>query len=189
MLRSKGFSIIELMVVMLILAVLLGVGAPAFLETVRNNRMITEVYALRASLANARSEALARRRTVTVCESTDSLACAADPNAWSEGYLAFVDADGDGVADPNEIILTRVVTTPDLSITFTAGPGTLGGPGFRPRGDSLGFSGTFTFCDPRGATSAAGLILRNPGDARAAEDDDTPEDNIVNDLEGNNVSC
>ncbi|MCB1844446.1 MAG: prepilin-type N-terminal cleavage/methylation domain-containing protein, partial [Halioglobus sp.] len=51
MLRPKGFSIVELMVVMLILAVLLGVGAPAFLETVRNNRMITELYALRATLA------------------------------------------------------------------------------------------------------------------------------------------
>lgn len=189
MLPAKGFSIVELMVVMVVLAVLLGVGAPAFLETVRNNRMLTEVYALRASLANARSEALARRMTVTVCESTDSTSCAADPNAWSEGYLAFADADGDGVADPNEILLTRVVTAPDMTITFTAGPGTTGGPGFSPRGDSLNASGTFTFCDPRGATSAAALILRNPGDARAAEDDDTPDDNIVNDLEGNNVSC
>tara|TARA_R110002049_G_scaffold264278_1_gene440418 strand:- start:6300 stop:6866 length:567 start_codon:yes stop_codon:yes gene_type:complete len=188
MLRAKGFSIIELMVVMLILAVLLGVGAPAFVETVRNNRMLTEVYALRATLANARSEALARRVTVIVCESIDSTGCAADPNAWSEGYLAFADDDGDGAADPNEIIVTRAVNAAGLTISFTGGPGVTG-PGFNPRGDSLNFSGTFTFCDERGPTSAAALILRNPGDARAAEDTDATADNIVNDLEDNNVSC
>ncbi|MCB1843522.1 MAG: hypothetical protein KDI09_11210, partial [Halioglobus sp.] len=61
------------------------------------------------------------------------------------------------------------------------------GPGFSAKGDSLGFAGTFIFCDGRGATSAAALILRNPGDARAA--DDPEADDIPNDLEGNNVSC
>jgi len=70
----RGFSLIELMVVMGVLAILLTVGAPAFMDLIRDNRLLSEVYGLRATLNNARTEALTQRSFVTVCESDDGRA-------------------------------------------------------------------------------------------------------------------
>lgn len=189
--RARGFSLIELMVVITLLVVLLGLGVPAFEKTVRDNRLLTEFYALRATLTTARSEALSRRMPVLVCHSTDGTTCAAGTDSWSAGYLAYADADADGDPDPDEIFITRQVDgTQDMSIRFRDGGGTaLANTRFSARGDSLNFSGTFTFCDDRGAGDARGLILENAGDARAATDTNDPVDSIVNDIGGANVSC
>jgi type IV fimbrial biogenesis protein FimT len=96
--RSNGFTIIELMIAMVVLAILLAAAAPMFNNLIKNNRMISEAYALRATFNNARSEALARRTDVTVCRSNDGATCTAHTPAgsWSEGYIAFSDDDGDG---------------------------------------------------------------------------------------------
>lgn len=189
--RAHGFSLIELMVVMAILVVLLGIGVPAFEKTVKDNRLVTELYALRATLATARSEALSRRMPVFVCHSTDGTNCAAGTDSWAEGYLAFADADADNTPDPNEIFITRQVdATDDMTIRFLDTGGTAQATTrFSARGDSLNFNGTFILCDDRGATEARALNLVPGGDARAAIDDLDPEDGIVNDQDGNNVSC
>jgi type IV fimbrial biogenesis protein FimT len=61
------------------------------------------------SLMLARSEALKRNQTVEVCASTSGTAC--DPNepgVWKDGWLVWVDRDGDNaVDDPNEVLAVR----------------------------------------------------------------------------------
>ncbi len=59
--RAGGFTLVEMMMALVVLAVLLAVAAPGFYELIKNNRMLSEVYALRATLNGARSEALAQR--------------------------------------------------------------------------------------------------------------------------------
>ena len=88
-----------MLVAVLIVGVLLMVAAPGFSNLISNNRMVSEVYVLRATLSHARSEALARRAPVVVCPTTDGLACA-DSNDWSTGYMTFVDTDDNNVANP-----------------------------------------------------------------------------------------
>lgn len=189
--RVRGFSLIELMVVMALMAVVLGIGAPAFVNTIKNNRQLTEVYALRATLSTARSEALSQRMPVIVCESTDASNCATDTNSWSSGYLAFADADADGVPDPNEILLSRQLDAAGLEISFFDAAGSArSSTQFSVRGDSRGQTGTFVLCDDRrDATQARVLHLVPSGEVRAAKDTDDPADEILNDLGGNNVAC
>lgn len=188
--RLDGFSLIELLVVVALIAVLLGVAAPAFVDTVRDNRLRTELFALRATLNNARSEALARRMPVFVCETANSTTCSST-GAWTAGFLAYADADGDSAPDPNEVFIARQIDgTDDMSLIFrNAGGAAASNTLFSAQGDALNNSGTFTLCDARGASEARALILENSGAVRTAEDTDSPENAIVNDLDDNDVTC
>lgn len=183
-----GFTLIEVMVVIIIVAILLAVAAPGYRELVGNNRIVSEVYALRATLSHARTEALARRATVVVCPTADGAACA-DSDDWSTGYLAFVDTDGDGAADPtdpDEEVIQRETDERSVDIEFDNAARMVR---FGTDGIALGSEGIFTFCDDRGVKKARGLILDPVGSVRAATDTDTPEDFIVDDVDDSNVTC
>ncbi|MBN7795689.1 GspH/FimT family pseudopilin [Parahaliea mediterranea] len=187
--RRQGFTLIELMIVLAVLAVLLLVAAPGFQELIRNNRMVSEVYALRAILNNARSEALARRAPVVVCPTVDGTACN-NTDAWNRGYMTFVDTNDDNAPDPNnpdeERIQWESRQNTHVEASFDNGNRRVR---FDSRGNALGFDGTFTFCDERGVNSARGLIVNPVGSIRAAVDTSTPQDGIVEDAGGGNVGC
>jgi type IV fimbrial biogenesis protein FimT len=190
--RGWGFTLVELMAVLAILSTLLLIAAPSFVDTIKNSRMRTESYAIRSSLANARSEALTRRAPVIVCKTTDLATCDTDNNPWSTAHLAFVDDNNDGTVDTGELFLVREHNTL-VEVTFRAFTGSaVNRVRFSSRGDSLGSFGTFTLCDDRGAGEARAVILNSAGDVRFAIDsEDPPGDNIVNvgGVGGSNVVC
>lgn len=190
--RASGFTLVELMAVVAILAVLLTIGAPTFIETIKNSRIRTESYAIRSTLANARSEAMARRMPVVVCETSNSTACATNTTSWNIAHLAFANADDDAPAvidTGEEIFQLREHNATGVDITFRdAGGSAASSVRFSSRGDSLGSSGVFTLCDDRGATEAAAVILTNSGEVRFATDSDADADDIV-DVGGSNVVC
>jgi len=64
--RRSGFSLIELMVVMSLIAILLTVAAPGLRGFLASQAVKSTAYDLTADLLNARSEALKRSNTVTV---------------------------------------------------------------------------------------------------------------------------
>ena len=189
---ANGFTLIEMLVAVLIVGVLLLVAAPGFSDLISNNRMVSEVYVMRATLSHARSEALARRAPVVVCPTTDGLACA-DSNDWSSGYMTFVDTDDNNVAnptDPDEDIIQWEARQSPVDILFDNASKRVR---FGGQGVALGFEGTFTFCDSRGAEDARALILNPVGSLRAALDidatSDATPDGIVNALDDTNVVC
>ena len=192
--RRTGFTLTEMLAVLAVLSVLLIVAIPGFQTLIRNNRMISEVYSLRATLNQARSEALSRRAPVVVCPTLDGDVCSADTVNWRQGYMTFIDTNNDNVPDPNDpdeeqiqvnsrtIAVDILFDNPNRRIRFDS------------QGQALGFEGTFAFCDPRGARDARGLILNPVGSVRAAIDTDDPLDDIVNaanynDAGGSNVGC
>jgi type IV fimbrial biogenesis protein FimT len=177
-----------MLVALAVLAVLLGIAAPAFLDLIASNRLLSEAYALRATLSDARSEAMAQRTFVTLCHSADADGSSCG-GAWEDGYIAFVDIDGDGVVDMDdgdEVVLRRVSGLTRVTIEYSNAKDRVR---FDSRGGALDFGGVFTLCDKRGEKKARGVIVSNVGAVMAAMDTDEPEDDIVNDHEGNNVSC
>jgi type IV fimbrial biogenesis protein FimT len=70
---AKGFTLIELMVTLLVLAILASVGIPAFQRLVAENRVSSQANATQGALQFARSEALKRRGDVVMCQAGTSI--------------------------------------------------------------------------------------------------------------------
>lgn len=64
--RAKGFTLIELIVTLAVLAILLAVGVPAFNGVIESSRLTTQANALLGSVNYARSEAVKRGETVSI---------------------------------------------------------------------------------------------------------------------------
>ncbi len=82
--RQRGVTLIELVVVMLVLSVLLGLGAPSFGVWIGNQRLRTTAESIVHGLNTARAEAI-RRNGRVLFETTDASGvsswrvCAVDP--------------------------------------------------------------------------------------------------------------
>ncbi len=169
--KAGGFTLVEMMVALVVLAVLIVISAPGFSDLIKNNRMLSQVYAMRAALNGARSEALAQRNFVTLCRSDDGATCSSGD--WNTGFIAFVDDNGDGaVDDPNEpLFLSKVIDQDQLQISYTY---VGGGSGNWVQFDSRGYAsnssqGTFAVCDIRGPSHARGLAVSAGGVVSAVE--------------------
>lgn len=117
--RQVGFTLIELMVTIAVLAILLALALPSFQQTLRSNRAATATNDMLASLSLARSEAIRSARGGAVCSSNDGAAC---NGSWSDGWLVWADADADGTLDAGETVLRY--SRGDARLV-AAGPGTV----------------------------------------------------------------
>lgn len=101
--RKLGFTIIELMITVGILAILVAIAAPNFSNMVRRNAMDKSLEDLYSSLVLARSESLARARPVTVCPTRNpndaTPLCSAAAADWNTAWIVFVDTNRNGVID------------------------------------------------------------------------------------------
>lgn len=110
---SLGFTLIELLVTLSVLSILTFVAVPSMSDLVADSRVAETRHRVRAALALARSEAIRRGITVTVCASVDSQSCEGRAKQgkyiWSN-LLLFKDSNADRMfftADQDELI--RVV--------------------------------------------------------------------------------
>ena len=105
--RLRGFTLVELMVVVAIAAILALIAAPSFTETINRTRRKTYANQLYEDLAFARNEAIKRGVPVTVCPSTDGENCVAS-DSWVTGWIVFVDVANTGGRDAASEALLKV---------------------------------------------------------------------------------
>jgi type IV fimbrial biogenesis protein FimT len=103
------------MVVISLIAVLLGLAAPNFINARRNSELATTANEFLAALTAARAEAMKRQQRTFVVP--------ADSANWSSGWIAFVDVNNNAtlatleMEDGVDIEITRRGSLPD---TMTA---------------------------------------------------------------------
>jgi type IV fimbrial biogenesis protein FimT len=102
--RISGFTMMELIVAMSIVAILLAIGIPSFRYVTISNRIATEVNGLLGDMQFARSEAVKEGLPVTVCSSTDGQNCNGGPT-WQGGWIVFLDSNGNQTVDPGETVM------------------------------------------------------------------------------------
>ncbi|MDO1474393.1 MULTISPECIES: GspH/FimT family pseudopilin [Comamonas] len=119
---SRGFTAIELMVTVAILAVLAGLAAPSFNPIIERWRVRQVSEELQSTFYFARSEAIKRGGNVTILRSDDGGGCTAvgtDTSLWSCGWIVFADLDNDGEQDSGEDTLQTAPAPNKVNVQFT----------------------------------------------------------------------
>lgn len=118
---KRGFSLIELVVVLAIAGILVAVGLPSFSDFLAKSKMAETNNLLVHSIQLARSTSVERLEPTGVCVSDspmiDDAACTIG-SSYKNGWLVYVDSDGDGLRGAAEDILERV-DAPGPAFTFT----------------------------------------------------------------------
>ena len=100
MLKTKGFTLVEMMIAIVILAVLLSAAIPSFSTFLKNRKVRTATEAILNGLGLARSEAIRRNTHITFALQTDT--------SWTLGCTTPVgDINGDGMSDCPSAIQSR----------------------------------------------------------------------------------
>jgi type IV fimbrial biogenesis protein FimT len=199
--RTHGITLIELLVAVVVAAIAIAIGAPAFRELIQDNRQSTAINDLMASLNLARAEAVKRGVRSAVCrgsaapgcEDTSAGCCDKTPvtatNGWEQGWFVFVDPNEDSNLnnDAGDALIQRHAGLPD-GTTLRGNSNVEDRVIFNQRGAS-GSPGTLRLCDSRGNAGARAIVILGTGRPRLAIDTDSPADGIVDDGSDDNVSC
>lgn len=121
--QQRGFSLLELMVVLAIIAIVALIALPDFRSTLDASRTTSAANNLLGAFKLARSEAVLRRASVTVCPSSDQSTCS---GSWSDG----------GVVRTNAGVVIRTIPA--------AGGVTIAGAAISFNGDGTSAGGSVT---------------------------------------------
>ena len=109
---SAGFTLIELMVTVSLVAIVTSIAVPSFRTMTANNRITTETNGLVTAIRLARSEAVKRNTRIVLCRSADPAAatptCGGTANTWTTGWLLFTGSDGNNTYQAGTDTLIRV---------------------------------------------------------------------------------
>jgi type IV fimbrial biogenesis protein FimT len=153
--NNKGFTLIELMIVIAILAILFVVAVPAYKNLQVRQKINGQANFLFSVVYQARSEAIKRSSVVTICKSNNGQACG---GTWSDGWLMFADQDADGALEPSENMITAGRLDSQIDTTWSA----FGSNNYirlTQRGMTLAQNGTFKLCPENGDPSFARVVV------------------------------
>ncbi len=115
--KNSGFTLIELMVTIAIVAISAALAYPSFASLISSNRAATGANELIASLTLARSEALRHPGGVAICASKDGDSCGGDAT-WTDGWMVWVDTDGNGSYSAADEVLRYTQGPSGLEVTI-----------------------------------------------------------------------
>lgn len=124
--HALGFTAIELLIVITILAVLTALAGPSFGPLIERWRTNQAVNNMTSTLYAARSEAIKRGGKVSVrkiANGTDGCTSASTNQEWSCGWAIFVDADEDGNLDAGEEVLQTFQAPTNVDVMNLAAGG------------------------------------------------------------------
>ena len=134
----RGFTLLELIIVLIISTLLIMIGIPGFQTLIKNSRLTAVASTIHSNLSFARSQSVSYLNYVTVCPLENNV-CS---NNWISGIDVFIDSDRNASYDSGEVLLKSgdqfnnndSLVFPSNSITFT------------PDGQITGSAAKFRYC-------------------------------------------
>lgn len=115
---AGGFTLIELMVTIAIVAIMAAIAFPSFSETLRRNYVSTTTNELLGSIALARSEAIRSNAGGGICSSTSGTGCG---GGWNDGWIVWIDENSDGTVQSTERVLRYSQARAKATVTGSGG--------------------------------------------------------------------
>ncbi len=174
--NTKGFTLVELMIVIGILGIVMMFAVPNFIEMIANNRISSGTSDFIGSLQLAKAESAARITPVSVCKKNPaSTACVAGGD-WEQGWIVFIDANANGAVNAGDTVL-QAHEALDTGITFRGTVGVADFINYTPSGrTSITATEILMMCDARGyAESALGILITITGRGNALKAANTGE--------------
>ncbi|RLA11731.1 MAG: hypothetical protein DRQ60_09570 [Gammaproteobacteria bacterium] len=151
-----------MLIVIAIGAILTGLAVSAFPNLSKNNHMIGDVNTLVGHVNLARSETIKRNLPTALCQTDDSQAATPDCDGiaanWANGWLVFVDDNGNQTFDAGEFLITRGSPSGSIDIVVSHGEIGFANDGFLATGSTL-----FNLCDDRGINHGRQMSLSITG--------------------------
>lgn len=155
--RCRGITLLECLSALLIVAVLFAAAAPIVGGAVEKARMAAVRASLAESVLLAQRTAVASGARSVLCPAGRGAANCVEGSDWSDGWLAFVDRDGNRAFDTGDTLLHRYTELPGhLRLRSNSGRPRIV---FQPEGDNAGSNLTFTLCGRH--TEPLSIVLSN----------------------------
>ncbi|WP_156507713.1 GspH/FimT family pseudopilin [Halioglobus sp. HI00S01] len=188
---QKGFSLIEVMIVLVIAGIALALAVPSFTGSIDRSKRFGTVEDIYSAVRSARAEAANGFTETVICASADGSTCR-DENIWEDGWIVFRDdGSGGGTArnmarDPNEPLAALSGPAPSGITVRTVNFTNSGAVAFNASGQASD-RGTFTVCGSLGAANSSAVVLNRSGQPRLAVD--SGGDGTVDNDAGANITC
>jgi len=104
--QVKGFTLVELVVTLAVLALMLSIGIPSLKAAAQSIKLNAVTNSFVSHLYMARGEAIKRNSRVVVCKSADGQSCTS-AGGWEQGWIVFHDLNNDGLRDAAEDVIAR----------------------------------------------------------------------------------
>lgn len=162
--KPRGFTLLELMVVLIVAAIILTLAVPNFRTLMMNSRLSNAVSNLSGALNYARNTALSQNAPIGMCPVSPPAAAGQAPGTTCQSsfgssttgsaWMVFSGSSG----TPTPLATYTVPASDQIAITSTASATiTFSGHGL------ANTNGVLTVCDPRGAGSAQAVAVNAAG--------------------------
>lgn len=182
--KQLGMTLLEMLVTVAIFGIIAGAAGPSFMSTIERSQIRALNDSVLTFMKLARSEAIARSKTISVCPSNNQSTCS---GVWSDGWIVFIDDNADRTMDfpEDELLKVSDQLSAEYLIELVSVVPTIFQ--FNSQGRALE-RGTFIVCGPNAEDEGAlGIIVNLSGGTRYATDSNS--DNIRENHLGDNVSC
>lgn len=126
--RSRGFSLLELMITITVMAILLAIAVPSFRDVIHRNEVSSASNALLASVSYARSEAITRGQLVSICPGDKIAGCTSGGKVFDQGWIVYTYPAGAASANTAYAAASSIMlrgTDPQANVSIQAQSGTI----------------------------------------------------------------